>query len=299
MAKRKELDKEKKITKKKSSKNKKTNSKKESKVVSKSTELKRKRSIKIGSLEIELGSIPALIILMVLIVAYFLSPTAFVVTTARYNRGSVEENKQVREVFGNRTDYKFALYFQWYNVIHELGHGIIEFNSEKEFSEVEEEQLVNDFAVAYWRHFGEDEKMADLANLVDYALTQVDSPAKNDETYLEYAKDNWNDNDFYTFNNYGWFQFSAVKSALSKDMALEEALINMGVEDFDLGDRDDISYENLGEETSTAIINDAVVNFRGWGLKYPKVYHKFSNNPNNNYCRPMKNYLGLLDLLYD
>ena len=46
------------------------------------------------------------------------------------------------------------------------------------------------------------------------------------------------------------------------------------------------------------IVNDAINNFHKWGLKFPKAYQSFSNDPNANYSRNMKNFLGIYDLIY-
>ena len=87
--------------------------------------------------------------------AYFLAPKAYSVVTARYNSGTDEQNAEVVLALGDEnTEEDFEIYFQWYNVIHEMGHGLIRYNSDKKFGNAEEEQLVNDFAVAYWMMYG-------------------------------------------------------------------------------------------------------------------------------------------------
>lgn len=111
------------------------------------------KRIKIGKLEFEgtLSSFITSLLAIILLIVFFLSENVFLIKTARYGKGSEIDNNNVKIALGNEnTEEKFNLYFQWYNVIHELGHGILMYNSDVKLSNVEEEQLVNDFAVAYW-----------------------------------------------------------------------------------------------------------------------------------------------------
>lgn len=78
-----------------------------------------------------------------------------------FNKGYTE-NGFARKVFhlhlrycADNAEYNYELYFHWYNLIHELGHIIIMFNSVSHPHPAAEEQLVNNFAVACWQHYGE------------------------------------------------------------------------------------------------------------------------------------------------
>ena len=59
-----------------------------------------------------------------------------------------------------------------------------------------------------------------------------------------------------------------------------------------------LEYNDISEEVSTIIINDAVDNFNEWWLYFPKTYQKFNNAPNANYSKGSKDFLGIYDLLY-
>ena len=131
------------------------------------------------------------------------------------------------ELFGEKTEYIYELYFHWYNVIHELGHAIMMFNSSCELHPVEEEQLVNDFAYAYWKYYGEQEKLKELSSIVNDTICKFSVPTCNDESYIDYAKNVWETEEFFTFNNYGWFQFSSVQAAIANAPNLEQALNRM------------------------------------------------------------------------
>ena len=89
--------------------------------------------------------------------SYFIFHKEYQVTTAKYSTSwGKEDNENVVMAMGKEnTEERFRLYFQYYNVIHELGHGLITYNNGTALPIAEEEQLVNDFAVAYWKYCGE------------------------------------------------------------------------------------------------------------------------------------------------
>lgn len=77
------------------------------------------------------------------------------ILTGDYEQAPQEQKKMIQELFGENAEYNYELYFHWYNVIHELGHFIMMYNSPSRPHHAEEEQLVNNFAYAYWKHYGD------------------------------------------------------------------------------------------------------------------------------------------------
>ena len=246
-------------------------------------------------------NIIVIVFFVVIILIYIFSPRVYSVNTALYNQGTEEDQKNVEIAMGKEnTEERFRLYFQWYNVLHELGHGLIYYNNGKEIPIAEEEQLVNDFAVAYWKYYGEEEKIQELENIANYAVEHIGTNYKNGIDYMQLAKENSNKNSFnsafFNFNDYGWFQFSSVKNSFESSKSLEEVLKEMGITKFDLGEQKKLVYDIIDEESSTQIINDAVNNFKSWGLKYPKATHHYQENPNLNYSSSMVKYLGIIEV---
>ncbi len=150
-----------------------------------------------------------------------------------FNKGYTE-NGFARKVFhlhlrycADNAEYNYELYFHWYNLIHELGHIIIMFNSVSHPHPAEEEQLVNNFAVAYWQHYGEQEKINELKSIVHNTINKFIVPTHENINYMHYAKEKWGHEELNNFNNYGWFQFSSVKNAISSNQSLEDALSDM------------------------------------------------------------------------
>jgi len=79
------------------------------------------------------------------------------IITGRYGKGTSEQNEVVDLILGKiNTRERFETYFHWYNILHELGHSIMYFNTDVRPHPVNEEQMVNDFAIAYWLYYGED-----------------------------------------------------------------------------------------------------------------------------------------------
>lgn len=259
---------------------------------------KKTKQIKIGKLVIVENPME-LIIVAVLLLITFLSPNIYLITTARYGQGSETDNHNVEIALGQEnTEENFLLYFQWFNVLHELGHGVLKYNSNIKLSNAEEEQLVNDFALAYWLYYGEEDKINKLTEIVDYAATHIESDAENGITYMEFAEKNWYNPSFETFNNYGWFQFNSVKESINKRKSLDEVLKKMGIENITIPEQKLLQYPTINEDVSTQIINDAVDNFHSWGLEFPKVYQSFNNDPNANYSKGVKNILGIYTLIH-
>ena len=240
-------------------------------------------------------------IIIFIALAVILSPKMYWVTTAKWTNWNEENTKNVVTAMGEEnTEERFRLYFQYYNVIHELGHGLMIYNKGVNIPIAEEEQLVNDFAVAYWRYYGDPQKTDELYDIVTYAVEHVGDNYKNGVDYMENAKkhsdNNDFDDDFFNFNDYGWFQFSSVKHSLEQNKSLDEVLREMGFKDYKLTDKELLIHNNINEVESTKIINEAVKKFNEWGLYFPNAYQSFSSDPNMNASRPIKNILGIFNL---
>ncbi len=259
------------------------------------------KKIQIGKFSISLSDIIAIILLLVVILAYVLSPRYYSVTTGLYNQSTEEDQKNVETALSKEnTEERFNLYFKYYNVIHELGHGLIYYNKGVDIPVAEEEQLVNDFAVAYWKYYGEEEKVKELEDIANYAVEHIGDNYKNNVDYMKRAKENSThdsfNSSFFNFNDYGWFQFSCVKHSFETNKDLETVLKEMGFEKFKLPEPKELKYNEITNEVSTDIINDAIDNFHSWGLKFPKATHHFDKDPNNNYSRSVVKYLGLFEV---
>lgn len=207
------------------------------------------------------------------------------IITGRYGMGTSEQNEVVDSILGGiHAGERFETYFHWYNILHELGHSIMCFNTDVRPHPVKEEQIVNDFAVAYWLYYGENEKISSLNEIISYALAHLKCPAPTGVTHIEYAHEKWGTEDIFSFNNYGWFQFSCVKDSLRdrKDLAL--VLTQMGIKNIQVQPQKTFTYSVIDENTARKVIDDAVPALRKWGVKLPDAYIVFDNDPNRHMC---------------
>lgn len=242
------------------------------------------------------------VVSLIIVLGCIFSPNMYWVTTAKWTNWDETNTANVKSAMGEEnTEERFRLYFQYYNVVHELGHGLLKYNKGVKLHVVDEEQLVNDFAVAYWNYYGEPEKMAELYDIVTYAVENVGDNYKNGVDYIELGKEHSSyndiDNDFFNFNDYGWFQFSSVKHSIEQNKSLEEVLKEMGFKDFKLTEKTVLEHKVINEQESTRIVNEAAQNFNDWGLYFPKVYQTFDDDPNMNYSKRFKDYFGIFGLL--
>ena len=158
---------------------------------------KQLKTIKLGKIEMTRGALIEIIILVILFIGYIVSPTVYSVTTGLYNQGTKEDQKNVETAMGSEnTEERFEIYFQWYNVLHELVHGLLYYNAGVDLHIVDEQQLVNDFAVAYWKHYGEEDKVKELEDIVNYAVEHVGTNYENKVDYIKLGKENSSENNF-------------------------------------------------------------------------------------------------------
>ena len=190
------------------------------------------------------------------------------IVTGQYHIASPEQKKMIQELFGEDAEYKYEIYFHWYNVLHELGHAIMMFNASSRPHPAEEEQLVNNFACAYWKHYGEDKKFNHLSSIVNETIQRFSTPAHNNESYLDYAKSKWGTEELFSFNNYGWFQFSSVQAAMKEAPNLEQALNKMCSTNISPQPFKTLKYE-IRDQMAACIVADAVRLVKDWGVLLP------------------------------
>ena len=147
---------------------------------------------------------------------------------------------------------------------------------------VNQEPVVNDFAIAYWIHYGEQEKLELLEQIVLKSHERFVNPAPGIH-YFDYAKSNWNNPDFWSFNNYGWFQFSCVKNSLANPKSLEEMLDTMSDRDILPQSKKVFKYD-INVEMSSIIVSDAVKIINQWGVDIPPLTHVFDDHPFKQMC---------------
>ena len=254
---------------------------------------------KMGKAEIIVPVIACIIacIFIGLFIYMFFSPKVVLIVTPQYNE-ETSKDKNVLQAFDNSTlENDFKTYFWWYNTLHETGHMLKAANGDSiKITGAEEEQWANDFAYAYWSRYGEEDRLSDLERIVNYATEHVKNDDNYTGDYMEYAKKNWNNPKFNTFNNYGYFQFNSVKESIKNKRELEDVLKDIGITNVTLNDNE-LVYDELTTDTCNKIVIDAINNIHEWGLKFPEMYHKYSIDPFESYSRyTTKGFYGFYTL---
>ena len=185
----------------------------------------------------------------------------------------------IRSVFGDDADNLLELYFHWYNIIHELGHTLMALNSPSRQSDVDEEQLVNDFAVAYWSIYGAKEKWRRFQEKIPEIFLRYRGPEIAPGDYLDYYRQKWNESATFSFHVYGWFQFQCVLESLRKKEPLSSVINRIGVANPIPQPAKTLTYP-LGLDAPTMIVKDALDILSAWGMKVAKsVSVTFVDNP--------------------
>lgn len=207
------------------------------------------------------------------------------IVTGQLCAASDADREMVEGLFGADAALCFELYFHWYNIIHELGHAIYDFHCPQRHHNIEEEQWVNYFAVAYWRHYGEPQKLEWLGMFVKETLERYAVPQEYEGDILKYGKDAWERGTLYSFNNYGFFQFGCVAQALSANVTLKQVLWDMGIVNVQEQEKELLSYP-VDAAMPGRVLADARNRLERWGVALPEEMSVvLVDDPNCHMCR--------------
>lgn len=247
------------------------------------------------------------LVIVGLVLVYKISPREYLVSTPSFNIKNEQDIAIVKKTMGEENmEENFRIYFQWYITLHEIGHGLLMYNSQAKLTSIgdttdmnvfsaHQEHLVNEFAYAYWSYYGESDKLEKLGQIIKYAAENIEGP-NTDLSFMEYAEKNYDKEHFMTYNEYGWFQFNSGVEVIKNNKSLKEVLKEMGIENFELPPAKTLKYELTDDEVSIKILNDAKENINSWGLKFPNVVHVFDDDPFKSYGIPRVKLLGLIGI---
>ena len=152
------------------------------------------------------------------------------IISGQYELETPEQQAGYKMLFGeNNIQYKFDLYFHWYNILHELGHCVVDVQNIK-MTKVQEEMFANEFAVAYWNYVGQEMKIRELENILNEVITNMLSPVPNDMSFVEYYESIW---EMEALNNvmvYGYFQMNSVLEAIKNKKDFRMVLQSVNIE---------------------------------------------------------------------
>ena len=199
------------------------------------------------------------------------------IISGRYETGNEEQQMGYKQLFGeDNIQYKFDLYFHWYNLVHEMGHCLVEKYGVK-LSKVQEEMFVNELAVGYYRYIGETDRLNELETFLKGVIDQVPSPVPEGQTFTEFYECIWGTEALMNVMLYGYFQLNSVLEAMKsvKDFTDVAGAFGIKVKQAEVKEcKDDILSENAEKYLDTA-----VENMKAFGFDVPEIALELAENP--------------------
>ena len=200
------------------------------------------------------------------------------IITGKYETGTEEQQKNFCELFGEEDiQFKFDLYFHWYNLVHELGHCLLEMYG-KHMEQIDEELYVNRFAVSYWKLADGNENLVELKEMLTSIFYKLPNPVPQNMEPKEFFKSMWGNEKRPSVSLYGYFQFSCVLEAMSNESDLYEVLNEVGIKTTHL--KEIKIYEGqVSSGSASDIINLCIENLRNIGVAVEDIKLEFADNP--------------------
>lgn len=202
---------------------------------------------------------------------------AYKIISGQYELGTEEQQAGYKMLFGeDNIQYKFDLYFHWYNIVHELGHCVIDVQNIR-MSKVQEEMFANEFAVAYWKYIGEEKRMKELENILKDIISHMISPLPSGTGFVEYYESIWGTELLNNVMLYGYFQLYSVLEAIKCNKDFQTVLKSIDIE---LNNRSMAGYDGeVCAENSCKVLNSAVANINELDINKIQVSIEMVDNP--------------------
>ncbi|MBP5417947.1 MAG: hypothetical protein J6Y58_10560 [Clostridiales bacterium] len=202
----------------------------------------------------------------------------YVIMSGKFETGNDEQQQGYMMLFGpENIQYFFDLYFHWYNLVHEMGHCIVE-KQGAEFSKVDEEMYVNSLAVAYYRFMGEEEKLGQLKERLTNILNQVPAPMPEGEDFVSFYTRIWNTDAINNVMIYGYFQLRSVLEALKNEKDLDAVLKEIGVE-IKASENLEKCAAEIKSDNAALFLDTARKNLISLGVEVPEIRLELVENP--------------------
>lgn len=168
----------------------------------------------------------------------------------------------------------YQLYFNWFNVAHEMAHILkLKYGTSKYLSGDfwQEEQDANDFAVIYWRHQRQQRRLQLLSEMLKEALSVLPHPVPADASPQTFFNENYAELGKQPAK-YGHFQLSFVKEALKLEMDLITVLrtrIHPGAQPADAHVH--FEYEEINANLPPRVVEDLRQVIAPFGVSLPSI----------------------------
>lgn len=199
------------------------------------------------------------------------------IISGRYETGNEEQQMGYKMLFGEENiQYKFDLYFHWYNLVHEMGHCLVEKYGLK-LSPVQEEMYVNELAVAYYRYVGDADRLEELKAMLVTILDHMSSPVPDGESFTSFFESIWGTELLMNVMTYGYFQLNSVLEAMKIGRGFAEVISKLGV----TINTDDVKRceEEIASNNADKFLTAAIENIIACGLEVPEISLELVDNP--------------------
>lgn len=203
---------------------------------------------------------------------------SYKIISGQYELGTEEQQAGYKMLFGeDNIQYKFDLYFHWYNIVHELGHCVLDAKNIS-MSKVQEEMFANEFAVAYWKYIGEETRIIELENILKEIITNIPSPVPSDISFVEYYESIWGTELLNNVMLYGYFQLNSVLEAIKCNKDFRTVLKSIAIE---LNSNTVMSMHDgtICAENSYKVLENAVANINKLDISPIQVRIEIVDNP--------------------
>ena len=209
---------------------------------------------------------------------------SYEIISGKYETGTVEEQMGFAQLFGEESvQKKFDLYFHWYNIIHEIGHVLVDINN-VDMDGVNEELFANSFAVAYWKKVDKKNNLNRVKEMIYHIIKDIPSPLTKESNFKEFFKKIWGTEIMNSVMMYGYFQLCCVLEAFNLDKNLSEVLQEVGYKEVSLSKMKPYSYD-VNSENTEKVLENCLDNLKACGVtNLSKITLKLVDNPEMQCC---------------
>lgn len=199
------------------------------------------------------------------------------ILSGKYETGNEEQQMGYKMLFGEENiQRKFDLYFHWYNLVHEMGHCLVEKYGLK-LSPVEEEMYVNELAVGYYRYVGESDRLAELKSILKAVIDQMPSPVPEGESFTSFFESIWGTDALMNVMTYGYFQLNSVLEAMKTGRKFADVISELGVAISQADVKE--CKEEITSNNAEKFLSAAIENIKACGLEVPEIRLELVENP--------------------
>lgn len=203
----------------------------------------------------------------------------YIIYSGQFEKGTQEQQAVFRQLLGSQNaQYKFDLYFHWYNIIHEYGHCLCDhYNSD--IIGLKQEFLVNRFAVSIWQYAGYEQELNELQKMINETLQRMKNPVPDHMSFIEYYEQIWGTEELMQVPIYGYFQFKSVQMGLENREDLETVLTEMGIRK-EIGNQSLTNKKyQISADTAKEALHDIRYLLYGLGIEQPLVDIELVDDP--------------------